>query len=94
MTIIGDAARRHTPDISVLDLAYSPNYILSRYKIASVARCFFDIDQVTSKTHGVMGAEDASILRFTVQRKANHIQMWQKRQMCPANYWIIQLSQK
>ena len=31
---------------------------------------------------------------FTVRQRASHIQIWQKRQTCRANHWIIQLSQK
>ena len=33
-------------------------------------------------------------MSFTVQQRANHIQIWQKTQVCSANYWAMQLSQK
>ena len=86
----GRAVTPEPPTVSTFEIfPIHLHCVLSGSEIALVTRCFFDIDQVTCKTHGVVGAED-----FMVQRKANRIQMWQKRQTCLANYWIIQLSQK
>jgi len=42
------------------------------------------------QTHGTVGAEDG--LYDTTQAKS--YQIWQKRQACSTNYWIIQLSHK